>query len=618
MNSIPQAVAWTLIHFCWQAAAVAAVFRVVSIALARRTAKTRYLTALGSLLLMLVLAACTFAWELRSDPASIPFANNTTISAAPLAGDFPRSAAPGFFATQPVVEHISLSNLLPWIDGLWLAGVLVLSIRGLGGWWYLHRLRLDAIDEIPAPIRASFDRICVAFNLRREALLRLTDAIDGPMTMGVLRAIVLLPVSALTSLGPEELEVVFAHELAHIRRADFFWNVLQTIAETLFFFHPAVWWISSRVRQERELCCDDLALKVCPNPIAYAQALFRIEEQRSNRLHLAMALDGHASHPNLLARIERILGEPMPRVPSRSVRPISLAAAIAGLIVLLLPVPHVLAKLAPEQQPAPAPAAAEVQISAAQIRANADTIVHATTNAIVGSTTNAIVHADAGAIAAAVEPSASAIAEPLAAPAPEPTPQDGAQSESKPDALAKPHTDYIDSMKAAGYDVDLDKLIAMKIQNITPEYARAMANTGFGKPSADELVACKIQGVTPEYLTQLKQQGFEIKSFNDAISFRIFGVTPEFAAGMKAAGFGGLTTQQMVALRVQGVTPEYARKLKQTFPNVDADDLVKARIFRIDDAFIAQAAKHGFTNLPFEKLVQLRISGIFDDESVKP
>ena len=147
------------------------------------------------------------------------------------------------------------------------------------------------------------------------------------MTMGTLRAIVLLPLSAVTSLGPEELEVVLAHELAHVRRADFFWNILQTIAETLFFFHPAVWWISARIRHERELCCDDLALKICPNPIVYANALVRLEEQRSRHLRFAMALDGHQSHATLLTRIARILGEPMTRIPTRRLRPFSLAAA---------------------------------------------------------------------------------------------------------------------------------------------------------------------------------------------------------------------------------------------------------------------------------------------------
>jgi hypothetical protein len=100
-------------------------------------------------------------------------------------------------------------------------------------------------------------------------------------------------------------------------------------------------------------------------------------------------------------------------------------------------------------------------------------------------------------------------------------------------------------MKAAGYDVDLDKYIAMKIQDVTAEYARSMSQLGFGKLSADDLIACKIQGVTSEYIAGLKQNGLEVKDIQDAISYRIFEVTPEFVAGMKAAGYGGLSSQEL-------------------------------------------------------------------------
>jgi hypothetical protein len=434
------------------------------------------------------------------------------------------------------------------------------------------------------------------------------------MTLGAMRAIVLLPFSVLTSLGPDELEVVLAHELAHVRRADFVWNILQTIAETLFFFHPAVWWLSSRIRHERELCCDDLALTVCPNPVTYASALYRLEEHRSHHLRLAMALDGHASRHTLLMRIARILGEPMTRIPSRSVRPFSLAAAIAGLVVLLLPVPHVLAKLAPEQS-APAPIRTEINVPVMLSTSHANSLAPAAT-----ATTTTVIEQAARSSQDSRKQFASRLATTIFTATNGATPAitaSQAQAQSEPKASPQPHTDYIDRMKAAGYDVDLDKLIAMKVQNVTPEYAQAMAQAGFGKLSADDLIACKIQGVTPETIAEMKKQGLEINSVHDAISFRIFQVTPEFVSGLKAAGFDNLTSKQLLGMRVQGVTPEYARKLKQKFPQVTADDLVKARIFRIDDQFIAQAAKHGFTNLPFDKLVQLRISGLLDDESAK-
>ena len=594
MTQISQAIAWTLIHFCWQAAAIAAAYRAISVTVARRSSQTRYLVALSALLLMLGSAIATFGWELRAGAPVASIAQSASNLGATVAADFPRSTAPGLAAIQRIPQRLTLATVLPWIDGLWLIGVFALSIRSLGGWWFLRRLRFASTGEPPAAVQAAFQRISASLGLSRTIALRLSTAIDSPMTMGTVRAIVLLPLSAITLLGPDELEVVLAHELAHVRRADFFWNILQTIAETLFFFHPAVWWISARIRQERELCCDDLALQVCPNPVVYAHALVHLEEQRSRHMRLAMALDGHQSHATLLTRIARILGEPMTRIPSRRFRPFSLAAACAGLLVILLPVPHLLASLNPKPQSDSAPAIATV----------------AAPNA-------APVAAPAIAAEVAIHVAAPV---PVAAPqavTPDPAPAAQIQSDDKAARSAHIHSDYIDQMKAAGYDVDLDKLIAMKIQDVTPQYAQAMNQAGFGKLSADDLVACKIQGVTPEAIAEMKKQGLAINNVHDAISFRIFQVTPEFVSGMKTAGFANLDSSQLLAMRVQGVTPEYARQLKQTFPNVTADDLVKARIFRIDDEFIAQAAKHGFTNLPFDKLVQLRISGLLDDESVK-
>jgi hypothetical protein len=287
----------------------------------------------------------------------------------------------------------------------------------------------------------------------------------------------------------------------------------------------------------------------------------------------------------------------MTRIPRNRLRPFSLAAALTGLVVLCFPVPHLLASLNPnpvQQSPTP------TTVSAAPVVAQ-----------VVSSLTSPVI-ANEVAIHLA-KPSPAPAAQERAASEPEPEPQ----SENKATPAAHSHGDYIDRMKAAGYDVDLDKLIAMKMQGVTPEYAQAMANAGFGKLSADELVSCKIQGVTPEYIAQLKQQGFEVNKVEDAVSFRIFNVTPEFVSGMKAAGFDGLTTKQLLNMRVQGVTPEYARTIKQKFPNITADELGQARIFNINDEFIAEASKHGFNNLSFKKLVELRISGLLDDESDK-
>ena len=234
----------------------------------------------------------------------------------------------------------------------------------------------------------------------------------------------------------------------------------------------------------------------------------------------------------------------MTRIPSRHFRPFSLAAACAGLLVILLPVPHLLASLnpIPQSEPAPVMAAAVTAPIAAPIAAPAiasEIAVHVAAPVLV--------------------PAPQAVK-------PDPAPAAQPQSDDKAARSAHIHSDYIDQMKAARYDVDLDKLIAMKIQNVTPQYAQAMNQAGFGKLSADDLVACKIQGVTPEAIAEMKKQGLAINSVHDAISFRIFQVTPEFVSGMKAAGFENLNSQPLLAMRVQGVTPESTRQLKQKFP----------------------------------------------------
>jgi beta-lactamase regulating signal transducer with metallopeptidase domain len=597
MTHTIEATAWTLIHFCWQAALIAGVYRLAGFAFARRTSQARYMLALSALLAMLAAAVFTFAWEMRS-PASASFAAGySTVNHALITGGSPRIQAPGITsaaqAAGPSESANSIPNLMGWIDAFWVMGVLALSVRGVGGWWIIHRLRVSAVPQAPEAVHNAFRRISSALGLRRTVLLRVSNAIASPVTVGALRAMVLLPVSSVTMLTPEEIEVVLAHELAHVRRADFFWNLVQTVVETLFFFHPAVWWISGRVRHERELCCDDLALQICPNPVVYASALFHLEEHRSRQMRLAMALDGHQSPQTLRMRIARILGESMPLNASRSLRPFSASAVFAALIVLLLPAPQVIAGLAPKASPKPA---ASITSSSAP-------------SAIVTTSQAATSKPHPG----------IAVAQPkIVAPEPVELAQSQPQSETPAPPPSGSKSTYIDRMKAAGYDVDLDKMIAMKIQGVTPEYARAMSQLGFGKLSADDLVACKIQGVSPEAIAEFKKQGLEVNSIHDAISYRIFNVTPEFTEGMTKAGFKNLDSKKLVALRVQGVTPEYAQSIAKQYPGATVDDVIKTKIFNINADFIAQAKAHGFNNLSLEKLVQLRISGVLDDEAVKP
>jgi beta-lactamase regulating signal transducer with metallopeptidase domain len=650
MNHHLESLGWTLLHFCWQAAAIALVYWFADAVLSKARSQTRYVLALATLLLMLSSALATLTYEETrsySGPSSSPGAFSSpamatigpgiSIDLAPLTGLNPTRAT-----VQPMLLH--LSRLLPWLDFAWLLGVAWLSTRTIAGWRLIQRLRRSALVAAPEAVHASFARLCKRLGIARHISLCISEHIPGPLAMGIVRSLIILPASALMALNPEQLEAVLAHELAHVRRADYFWNLVQTMIETLFFFHPAVWWLGRRLRQQRELCCDDVAVQSCADPLIYATALLRLEERRTQHLNLAMALDGHRSWSGLRDRIARILGETNggETTGDRSPRdfvPLPLAAICALFLLILLPVPQIFAGLRKTMQiqsatPAvsapqastPAPATMSVPAPAVSPAAEESSPISpaaqvAPTITAASDGASAMATADAqGSGKGAGEGTGQGTGQGAGEGAGQGAGRNGSADDGEnADQASNPDTsthkpDYIDGMRAAGYDVDVDKYVAMKVQGITPEYAREMAKAGFGKPSANDLIAMKIQGVTPEYVSGLRAAGIQPGSIRDLISYRIFGVTPEFLAGMKAAGFDSIPPNKLVALRVQGVTPEYARTVKQQYPNVTTDELVQLRIFHIDDAFLAAAKRHGFTSLSIQKLVQLRISGVLGED----
>jgi beta-lactamase regulating signal transducer with metallopeptidase domain len=201
------------------------------------------------------------------------------------------------------VTRIRLDAWLSFVVWGWLAGVTALLARFAGGCWRVHRLRVAALAEAVSQWQSASERL--ARRLRLGVAFRVveTGLVDAPGVIGWIRPVILLPVAVLTNLTPVQIEAILAHELAHIRRRDYAVNLLQTVAETLLFYHPAVWWVSARVREEREHCCDDVAVEVCGEPRAYAAALAELASWRTRETALAIgAADG-----SLLARVRRLL-----------------------------------------------------------------------------------------------------------------------------------------------------------------------------------------------------------------------------------------------------------------------------------------------------------------------
>jgi TonB family protein len=191
--------------------------------------------------------------------------------------------------------------VLSTMVALWLTGVLVLSVRLLGGWVVAHRLATSAGRDVDDYVQDLATRVAERLQLNRLVRIAESSTVAVPVVVGWLRPVVLLPASALSGLAPAHIEALLAHELAHVRRHDYLINLLQTAVETLLFYHPGVWWLSRRVRIEREHCCDDLAVSVCDR-FVYVSALTDLATKTTHaRLALA-ATDG-----SLLGRVRRLL-----------------------------------------------------------------------------------------------------------------------------------------------------------------------------------------------------------------------------------------------------------------------------------------------------------------------
>ena len=295
LSEVINTLGWTLVHFTWQGVALGVLFICLDSILRKSTAGARYLTGLFCLFLAFLTPMLTFAW-LSGQPAAIP----ATVSSA--------DALSGIMLTQQATLWDVLSNnieyILPWIVMLWGIGVSSLSVRALIGWRLVQLFRSKDVHLSPDWINDRVNSLASSFGIRQTITVMQSLRVQVPTVIGWLKPVILLPVSVINRLDRDQLEMVLAHELGHIRRYDYIVNLLQVFLETVLFYHPVVRWMSNRIRQERENCCDDLVIETCGKPVVYAKALASLEEARStNNIEPAVAATGG----DLLARVKRIV-----------------------------------------------------------------------------------------------------------------------------------------------------------------------------------------------------------------------------------------------------------------------------------------------------------------------
>lgn len=324
-----QTLGWTLLHFLWQGAVIALILAIVLWLTKGSSPNLHYLVSCVCLALMVLLPIFTYALLAPSIQA-VP---DVSYDLKPAPAWEARATAPSAHKTPSTLPpaaatHDGLEPFLPYLVAFWLIGVLLLSVRLLGGLWLLHKLKTRFSQAVSEALLAKCRELAQRLGVGRAVGLRESLAVRVPLVIGWLRPLILLPPSAISGLSVGQLELILAHELAHVRRNDYFINLLQHLAETLLFYHPAVWWVSAKIREEREHCCDDLALLVCNgDKLSYAKALAKLEDMRLFRLAPA------ATGGSLISRIQRLAGKAvLPQTTSPAQWTVGLALILAPLL----------------------------------------------------------------------------------------------------------------------------------------------------------------------------------------------------------------------------------------------------------------------------------------------
>ena len=283
LQSLMESLTWTLLHSLWQYSLIAVVVAVLLVVLRQSTANTRYLVCCAALSAMLGASLLTFS--LHENATSLVASDVPTSSSSPMVSTerAARAASPRFSAvtdgdhvepaasflpsrsvdhtrsvsspaTAPTVQPLDswIQRRAAWIVALWALGAITLGLWHGRGWLSMTRLTRHGVAAPPLELSQRFQRLCSEARCRSVPRLLQSVLVEVPVVIGWWRPVVLVPTSMITGVSTSQLDAILSHELAHIRRHDYLVNLLQTAAETLMFYHPAVWWVSRQVRIERE------------------------------------------------------------------------------------------------------------------------------------------------------------------------------------------------------------------------------------------------------------------------------------------------------------------------------------------------------------------------------
>ncbi|NNE16585.1 MAG: M56 family metallopeptidase [Saprospiraceae bacterium] len=295
-NDLAYALAWTLIHSIWQFTLVALMLVFILKIMQNKKSTFRYFVGFGALGICMLISLVTFSiYYIDSEAKGVAEAVIYQAHVTPML----QSSVAGFISF--------MDTYLFAIVNAWLIGSLLFLLKFTSGYVYLKRIIKDASASNKV-LNKSLDKFRSKFDINRKIEIKESNKISTPLVMGYIKPIILFPLGLVNQLTIEEVNAIIAHEVAHIKRHDYLFNILQIATETIFYYHPAIWYISSRIRLERENCCDDLAIQHTGNSVSYAKTLIKLQEIKIHNIQPALGFSGNKNA--FKNRILRLINQP--------------------------------------------------------------------------------------------------------------------------------------------------------------------------------------------------------------------------------------------------------------------------------------------------------------------
>jgi hypothetical protein len=364
----------------------------------------------------------------------------------------------------------------------------------------------------------------------------------------------------LTHISPEQVESILLHELAHIRRQDYIFNLVQHVVDTLFFFNPALLWVSSLIRTERENCCDDIAIRQTNSRRRLIEALVSFHEYRKSAQPYAMALTGKSN--SIVKRVERIVYR-----KNHSLNAGERLLLMGGLTILSV---------------------AFVTIDSSRQNASASSLPRPATPARAAATLPSLP------VAARITTAHTNL--PLLAPLPKSRPDTTIKNTGKDSTRPKQDatqptedaeersSDVVGGFQSLGYhNVSVDELIRCGEHGVTPGFIGEFRKLGYKDVSLDMAIRLKDHGVTAGFINSLHKMGYPDISLDMATRLVDHGVSTEFISDIRQLGFAAISLEKAIKLVDHGVTSDFIVSWKnKTGKLFDLDDYIKLRDSGID------------------------------------